>query len=150
MVATALPVSPAPRRRPRPALLAGQCGSTALETALVLPTFFLLVFGLFYFSIVLFGFCNATFASRAAARYACLHSSTSLAPATTASVQAVASPYLPGAPLATTTVLPTWSPSNTVGGTVTVSITLVYSVGIPFTTLRSITVGSTAQRTILR
>jgi len=121
-----------------------------LETALVLPVFFLLLFGLFYFSIALFGFCNATYASRAAARYASLHSSTSLSPCTTASVQSVVAPYLAVTPAATSTVTTVWTASNTIGSTVSVSVTLVYSVGIPFSKLNAITVGSTAQRTIIR
>ena len=125
-------------------------GSTVLETALVLPVFFLLVFGLMYFAIALFGFCNATYSSRAAARYASLHSSTSLSPCTVASVQGVIAPYLAATPAATATVTPAWSPSNTVGSTVTVSVTLAYSIGIPFSNLKTVTVGSVAKRTILR
>jgi len=128
----------------------GELGSTVLETALVLPPFFLLLFGLFSFSLALFGYCNATFSCRAAARYASLHSSTSLSPCTTASVTAVITPYLAVTPGATATVTPAWPSGNTVGNTVTVSVKLVYSVGIPFSTLKTLTVGSTAQRTIVR
>jgi Flp pilus assembly protein TadG len=136
--------------RTRLAAREGEVGSTVLETALVLPPFFLLLFGLFSFSLVLFGYCNATFSSRSAARYASLHSSASLAPCTTASVTAVISPYLALTPGATATVTPTWPSGNTVGNTVTVSVKLVYSVGIPFSALKTVTVGSTAQRTIMR
>jgi len=128
----------------------GELGSTVLETALVLPPFFMLLFGLFNFSIVLFGYCNATFSSRAAARYASLHSSTSLSPCTTASVTAVITPYLAVTPGAAATVTPAWPSGNTVGNTVTVTVKLVYSVGIPFSSLKTVTVGSTAQRTIQR
>jgi Flp pilus assembly protein TadG len=134
----------------KPGVMAEDSGATALEIALILPAFFLLLFGLFYFSITLFGYLNATYASRAAVRYASVHSSTSLSPATATTVQAVTTPYLPSAPLATPTVTTTWTPSNTVGSTVSVTIKLVYTVGIPFTTLKTVTVGSTAQRTIVR
>jgi Flp pilus assembly protein TadG len=131
-------------------LLKGEEGSTVLETALVLPPFFLLLFGLFSFSIVLFGYCNATFSSRAAARYASLHSSTSLSPCTTATVTAVVTPYLAVTPGATATVTPAWPSGNTIGNTVTVTVKLVYSLGIPFSTLKTVTVQSVAQRTIMR
>jgi Flp pilus assembly protein TadG len=125
-------------------------GSAVLEVSIVLPVFFLLLFGLMYFSIALFGYCNATYSSRAAVRYASLHSSTSLSPCTAASVQSVVTPYLAATPLAASTITTTWSPSNTVGGTVTVSTTLVFSVGIPFSGLNAITVGSSARRPIIR
>jgi Flp pilus assembly protein TadG len=125
-------------------------GATALETALVLPVFFLLLFGLMYFAIALFGYCNATYSSRAAARYASLHSSTSLSPCTAVSVQSVIAPYLAATPAAASTVSTTWSPANTVGATVTVSVTMVYSVAIPFSSLKTLTVGSVAKRTIIR
>ncbi len=128
----------------------GELGATAIETALVLPTFFLLLFGIFNFAIVLFGYCNATYASRAAARYASLHSSTSLAPSTTASVQSVVTPFVLATQAGATTVTTVWTPSNTVGSTVTVSVTIAYTLGIPFSTLRNVSVGSSMQRTITR
>lgn len=147
-VGTRLPSFLVTRRRGD--LREDELGSTVLETAFVLIPFLLLLFGLFSFSIVLFGYCNATFSSRAAVRYASVHSSTSLAPCTIASVTAVITPYLAVTPGATITVTPAWPSGNTVGSTVTVSVKLVYSMGIPFTTLKTVTVGSTAQRTITR
>jgi hypothetical protein len=50
-----------------------RCG--LIETAPVLPIFVLLMLGLFTFSIVLFGFCNATYAARVGARFDGLNSS---------------------------------------------------------------------------
>jgi Flp pilus assembly protein TadG len=73
-------------------------GSELVELAVILPVFFLLLFGLFNFSIVLFGYSNATYATRAATRYAALHSSTSLVPSTTASIQSYATQFLFAAP----------------------------------------------------
>jgi len=138
------------REGARATMLAGERGDTVLETALVLPVFLLLLFGLFNFSIVLFGYCNATFASRAAARFASLHSSTSLVPSTTATVTAVVTPFVNVTPGAVATVTPTWPSGNTVGNTVSVSVKLVFSTQIPFSTLKTVTVGSTAQRVIMR
>ena len=125
-------------------------GNTLVEVAIILPTLFLFLLGLFSFSIVLFGYCNATYASRAAARYASLHSSTSLAPSDTAAVQYVATQYLWASPSGAVTITPTWSPANTTGSTVTVAVKVVYPVSVPLLTLHQITVSSTAQRTVER
>ncbi len=68
-----------------------------VEMAVVLPVFFALLFGLFGFSVALFGTMNANYAVNTAARYASLNSSTSLFPATTQSIQAmvISNLYLP-------------------------------------------------------
>jgi Flp pilus assembly protein TadG len=122
-----------------------QQGSMVVETAVVLPVFFLLLFGLFSFSLVLFNYSNATYAARAAARYASLHSNTSLAPCSTSCVQSYATLFLFAAPAVGTTVNTIYGSLNTVGGTVKVSVTIAYPVAIPFSSLTQITVGSSAQ-----
>jgi len=66
-----------------------QDGQAVIETAVVLPLFFLCVMGIFELSMMTFSFCSANYAAREAARYASIHSSTSLSPATVASVTAV-------------------------------------------------------------
>ena len=124
-------------------------GATALEISLLLPVFFLLLFGFFSFSIVIFGYCNASYACIAAARNASLHSGTSLAPATTSSIQGFVTPYLWAAPTSGTTITTTWTPTNAVGNTVKVAVSIVYPVRIPLFALKSLTVGSSAQRVIL-
>jgi len=120
-----------------------------LEMAVVLPTFFLFLFGIFNFAIVLFGYSNATYACRAGARYASLHSTSSLAPSSSAIVQGIVTPYLVAAPSGGVTVTTTWSPGNTVGSTVTVFVKIVYPIGVPLWSMQQISVGSTAQRTII-
>jgi Flp pilus assembly protein TadG len=125
-------------------------GNTLVEVAVILPTLFLFLLGLFDFSIVLFGYSNVTYASRAAVRYASLHSSTSMAPSNAAAVQNVVTQYLWGAPAGGVTITTTWSPANTVGSTVNVLVRVVYPVSVPLLTLRQITVSSSAQRTIQR
>jgi len=49
-------------------------GSILIETAVVLPIYFLLVFGFISFSLVGLDMCNLTFGTRAATRYIALHS----------------------------------------------------------------------------
>ena len=101
-------------------LLEEDRGGAAIEMAVVLPVFFILLFGLFSFAIILFGYGNATYASRAGSRFASLHSATSLSPCTASSVQSFVMPFLWAAPSGGVTVATTWSPSNTVGSTVNV------------------------------
>lgn len=98
-------------------------GSTLVEVAIVLPTFFLLLFGFFNIMFVLFGFCDANYAANVGARYASLHSSTSANPATVASVKAVilANLFIPGG--ATPTLIVNYSVNgNTVGQPVGIGI----------------------------
>jgi Flp pilus assembly protein TadG len=118
--------------------------------AVLLPVFFLLLFGLFNFSIILFGYCNAGFAARLGARYASLHSSTSLAPCTSSAITSIVTPYLWAGTQNQVTVATIWAPGNTVGSTVSVSVTIVYPTAIPFFSITRVTVGSTAQRTVMR
>jgi Flp pilus assembly protein TadG len=125
-------------------------GGAALEMALVLPVFFIFLFGLMSFAIVLFGYGNATFASRAGARFASLHSSTSLSPCTAASVQSFVTPFLWAAPTSGTTITTVWNPTNTVGSTVKVSVSIVYPIGVSVLSGGNVTVASSAQRVVAR
>jgi Flp pilus assembly protein TadG len=75
--------------RRRGGLRRDEHGGTLIEMAIVLPTFFLMLFGYFNFAVVLFEYCNANYAARVGVRYAALHSNSSLNPATTTSIEAV-------------------------------------------------------------
>ena len=131
--------------------LAGEeAGAAALEMAIVLPVFFLLLFGLISFSLMLVGYGSATYASRSAARYASLHSSTSLAPASGATIQSYVLPLLIATPTSGATVTSTYAPSNTVGGTINVSVSVTYPMLIPFTSTPAVTIISSDKRTITR
>jgi len=129
--------------------LRDQRGSTLLEMAVVLPPFFLLLFGLFEFSIVLLGYCSASFACREAARYASVRSSTSISPCTTASIQALVKTQI-WAPSATVTVTPTWASGNTIGDPVKISVSVAYPVGLAVISVSTVTVTASTQRTIMR
>ena len=128
----------------------GEHGATSIEMAVVLPVFFLLLFGLFSLSIVFFGYGNAVFAARVGARYASLHSATSLSPCTPTVIQNLVTPYLWAAPAGGVTVSTTWNPTNTVGTTVSVSVRIVYPLGTSILSAGQVTVGSTAKRVIAR
>ncbi len=119
-----------------------------VEMALVLPVFFLFCWGFIMIAFVLFGYCSATYAAKLAVRYASVHGSSSPSPCTSAQLTAIAHQYLWGAPANGLTISPAWSSTN-IGGTVSVNITIVYPTGIPFSSLRSVTIGTTAQEVVL-
>jgi Flp pilus assembly protein TadG len=129
---------------------AQQRGTAMMEMALVLPIYFLLVYGVIEMCFILFGFCNATYASRIAARYAAENGTGSTYQCTSTDVQNVAKVYLWGAPKNGTTISTTWSPDNNPGSKVTVKISLVYPTAIPFSAMSQVNVGVTAQAVILQ
>jgi hypothetical protein len=59
-------------------------------------------------------------------------------------------PYLFAATSGAVTVTTTWSPANTVGSSVQVSVKIVYPIQVPLLALQQITVSSSAQRTVIR
>jgi len=120
------------------------------EMALVLPVFFLFCWGFIMIAFVLFGYCSATYAAKLAVRYASVHGSSSPSPVTSAQLTAIAQQYLWGAPANGLTITPGWiNNNNNIGGTVSVNIKIVYPTGIPFSNLRSVTIGTTAQEVVL-
>lgn len=130
-------------------------GSMAIETAIVLPTFFLLLFGIFEMSMLLTGYCNAAYAVRTAARYASVHSSTSLIPAQTTDVQAMVQSnlFMPGAANSNVAVdytqYNTGRQGNFVGDIVNVGITWSQTIDLPG--YRStLTLSTQTHRVILR
>ena len=130
--------------------LSQQRGTAMMEMALILPIYFLMVYGVFLMCFVLFGYCNATYASRIAARYGALHGTGSTYQCTGTDLQNLAKQFLWGAPTNGTTITPTWSPDNNPGSTVTVKIVLVYPTAIPFSSISQVTVGTSAQEVILQ
>jgi Flp pilus assembly protein TadG len=121
-----------------------------IETAVVLPVYFCLVFGIMQLCFVLFGYCNATYACRQVSRFAAVHGTGSTYQATSSDLQNIAKQYLWGCPTGHITVTTTWSPDNNPGSTIIVKISMVYRTVIPFSTLSQITVGTSAQALILQ
>ncbi len=66
-------------------------GNSLIETALILPVLFLMIFG---FSLMIFRIGNTNFASRAALRYSTLHSATSYSAATQQDLNNIVRPYV--------------------------------------------------------
>ncbi len=116
-----------------------QRGAAMAEMAFVLPVFFLLCWGFMVFAFILFGYCSATYAAKVAVRYASMHGSSSPSPCTSAQLTAIAQQYLWGAPANGVTITPV----------LTSNIKIVYPTGIPFSSLRSVTIGTTAQEVVL-
>lgn len=121
-----------------------------VEMALVLPVYFILVFGMVQLCFILFGYCNATYACRQAARYAAVHGSGAVYTCTTTDVANVAKQYLWGAPKNGVTVSTTWPSGNNPNSYVNVMITLVYPSAIPFSKMSTITVGTASTAWILQ
>jgi Flp pilus assembly protein TadG len=126
-----------------------QSGSAIAEFALVVPLYFMIIFALVQMGIVLAGYCGAQYAVQQGVRYAIVHGSDSSSPCSSGTISAYVAPYLWAAQTNSSTVTTTWNPNNGAGSTVTVSITLTYRTGLPFSTLSTVKVGTTAQGTIL-
>ncbi len=127
----------------------GENGSSTLELAFVMPLYVLLVFGLVSAALLFFVYSNITYASRAAARYAAVRSVATATPCSQADINTIvqaAVPILNGGQL---TSPATWTPGNTVGGTVTVNVRVAYAAGLPFLSNSGVTLSSTAVATII-
>ncbi len=140
---------------PIPHLLRAQNGDSIIETAVVLPAFTLLLFGIFQFSLGLTSYLGSAYAIRAAARYAGVHSLTSLAPASSTDIQNLvkASPFVPSAAgTAINVSYLTYAGSaagNYTGNFVSVQISYPQSISIPFYS-NTFTISSLCYRFIVR
>ncbi len=131
-------------------LFSNESGSNLIELALVLPVYFLLCFTLISFSIVLFAYCNASYATKAALRYAVVHGANSTNPCAVSDLQAIVLPFLWGAPTSTT-VSASWPQgNNAVGSSVMVTVVMNYGASMPYGYLQNLQVSTTAQGVILR
>lgn len=132
-------------------------GQSAIEMALAMPLFFVIVFGMIQASLLLQTYCNATYACRNAARYASIHSSTSLAPSTSSQIQTmVRSGLFLNASITPTITVSYLDPSslatstNTVGNLVFVKATWGQRMVIPFITTSAFSVGTQTYKMISR
>jgi Flp pilus assembly protein TadG len=143
------------RRRLR--AFGGEAGQAAIEMAFVLPLFLATVFGMMQSALLLQTYCNATYACRNAARYASIHSSTSLAPSTASQIQTMVQTGLfLNASIRPTITVSYLNPNNfavatnTVGNLVNVKATWGQSMVIPFMNTGSFTVTTQTYKMISR
>ena len=115
--------------------IADDDGSVLVETALVLPFYFLIIFGLISFAMIFFSYCSATYAAKAAVRYAAVHSATTLSPCTSSTIQTIVTANLWATPTGGATITSQWSPNNSIGSVVSVTIKLNYGANMPFVNL---------------
>ncbi len=121
-----------------------------VEGALVLGLFMMVVIAITQFSLILFGYNNATYASRVAMRYAIVHGSTSSSPCSAATISSIITPLLWGAPQGGYTIATTWNPNNTPGSTISINVSINYAPMLPYTIQRTFTVGTTTYGTIMK
>ena len=130
--------------------VSSQKGAAMMEIALVLPLFFMLMFGCVQFAMVFFVYSNTVYATQVAVRYACAHGTVSGNAATNAILTNIITPLIWGAQANSITVTTTWSPDNSIGSTVSVKVSVLYKTRIPFfASLSSVPLGVTATGTIL-
>lgn len=129
-----------------------QDGQALIEMGVVLPLFFVCVMGIFEFSLMMFSYCSANYAAREAARYASVHSNTSLSPASVNSITAVVNANLWLHSTATPNITVCWGSSgcgtstqNLVQNRVEVEITWSNPA---FLQLSSVSLGTQAYRII--
>ena len=129
---------------------ANQRGAAMMEMALILPVYFILVYGTVQLCFILFGYCNATYACRQAARYAAVHGTGAAYICTATDVQNVAKQYLWGVPANAATVSVSWPSGNNPNTYMKVTISIVYPTAIPFSNMSTITVGTSSSAWIMQ
>jgi Flp pilus assembly protein TadG len=136
--------------------LADQRGNALVEMAVVLPIFLMIFFGISQYAIVLLTYCNATYSCRMAARYASMHSGSSLAPDTVSQLQGFVTSKLFLKPAITPTVSVNYytqsgSPStNTVGNTVRVAVTWNQTLNLALMNSNTFTISTADYKVITR
>jgi Flp pilus assembly protein TadG len=131
-------------------------GSSLIETAVVLPLYCLVYFGICQFAIFLFSYCNVTYTCRVVSRYASLHSAVSLSPASVTLLQSMVTSrlYLKSTLTPTVTVTyttPSLDPgTNSIGNYVWVRAGWTQTLPIPFAPTITYPLGTTDLRLITR
>lgn len=135
-----------------------ESGTYALEMALMMPIYLMLVFGFTSVALLLFVYGELTYASRAAVRYASTHSKTSASPCqvtdianpTSNPTSGIVPQLMTGISGGQLTVpAPGCTGSNAVGSLVTITVQVRYPVGLPYIAASGITLSSTASGYIL-
>ena len=125
-----------------------QRGSGLVELALVSVPFFTLVLGSIAAAYLVFIYNTTAFAAEQGARWASVRGSSSVSPATAATVASFVDGEAAGLAAGSLTVQTTWSPNNNPGSTVTVQVSYAAT---PLSTLgfpHSLTISTSSSTTI--
>ena len=120
-------------------------GNYALELALLLPVFLVLVFGAIDFGRVIYAYNTVAYAARDGARYASFHGAKSLAPAAAEAIANYVTAHVVGIDISVNT---TWNPDNNPGSDVRVQVQTTFTFITPFINQNSITLSASSQTVI--
>ncbi|MGH8013727.1 MAG: TadE/TadG family type IV pilus assembly protein [Candidatus Binataceae bacterium] len=122
-------------------------GQTAVEFAIVVSIFSLMIFAVFMLGLAAYSYNMVCAASREAARYAMVHGPASANPANNARIAQVAIDYAPGLALTAADVSVTWpaDPNQPSTDDAKVVVTYQYRVEIPFITPVTLTLSSSSR-----
>lgn len=120
------------------------------EFGVVAVVFFTLLIGIIEMAQAVYSYSSVSAAAREAVRYAIVHGPTSVSPATTAQIQAVAISYAPGVKITTAEVTVTFPNNaiNTLQKDAVVKISHNYTFGIPGLAATTVTLVSQAQELV--
>ena len=121
-----------------------------VESALVLLTFMVVLFGLMDFGRMVWNYTMISHGAREATRYAMVRGSSSSNPATTSQIQAIVTSQSPGLDPNSTTSTVTFTPDQSAGSTVKVVVSYNFYAIAPYIPVGQITLRSTSQRVILQ
>lgn len=125
-----------------------QRGGTLVELALVLPVFFLIIFGILDFGRAIWAYNTIAYAAREGVRYAIVRGSVNVHPATANDIGQIVIGQANGLDPAKLTVTVTWLPNNNPGSKVMVQAQYNYVSIVPLLNLGTITMKSTANMVI--
>ena len=142
--------------------LEDEAGTYTLEMAFVMPLYLMLIFGFTSAALLLFVYCEATYACRTAVRFASVHSAavpcntSSTAPCNANDIVNVLQSAMPTINGGTPNISPPTymnpdgtAGSNAVGNIVSMNVQILYSAGLPYVRSSPITMTSSAQSYIL-
>ena len=129
---------------------ARQAGAVMVEGALCLMSFLMITLGTIEFSMAVQANNFCAWAARDAARWAAVRGATAATPATSTSVTSYVKNLSVGLDRSKFTVTTTFSPDNNQGSVVRVNVQYVVVPLANFALKNNLTVGSTAEMTIVR
>ncbi len=125
-----------------------QKGSAMVELALCFMGFLMLTLGSMEFGWAIYAYNNCSYAAQTGARWASVNGSLSTSPATAATVTSYVQSQLVALDPTLMTVNTTWSPNNSPGSTVTITVSYTVTPLVGLAIQNNFTVSSTAQMVI--